>query len=166
MKQTIQQALHHPRHLGLMLGLTLLSLSSSAGSVLAQAADIPRADRNGDFRTARVRGNRGDYPHRHWLVVDRGAGGLNCRAANGEVMLTLNYGSVINSRFEGGAGYENDTGEAIDLVNGQPWLSVEVTAFDIRQQVTSELAEKYQCYVRANQRFIAPINPSSLEDQV
>ena len=132
----------------------------------AQAADVPKADRNGDFLTARVRGNRGDYPHRQWLVVDPGAGGLNCRTAEGEILVTLRYGSVVNSRFEGGAGFENDAGEAIDLVNGRPWLSVEASLLDIQQRVTPEQAETYRCYVRANRRYIAPINPSSLEDQI
>ncbi|MEO0867644.1 MAG: hypothetical protein AAFY17_04180 [Cyanobacteria bacterium J06642_11] len=131
---------------------SLFLLCVGATVAQAQMADVPRFDANGDFLSARVQGNRGTYPHRQWLVIEPDASGLNCRNANGDVVVTLAYGAVIDSAFE--------DGEAITQVNGRPWLKVTTSLMDVRQ-TANDFAVSYTCYVRANQRYIAPINPDT-----
>ena len=126
---------------------------SVATAAQAQMADVPEFDANGDFYSARVRGNRGYYSHRQWLVVEPDEAGLNCRSARGNVVLTLAYGAIVDSVFE--------SGDAIQLINNQPWLKVKVTAMDLRRQVSEEFAAVQTCYVRANQQYIAPLNPDT-----
>lgn len=121
-----------------------------APAAQAQMADVPDFDANGDFLSARVQGNRGTYPHWQWLVVETDEAGLNCRNANGAVVVTLAYGAVVDSVF--------DTDDAIDLVEGQPWLKVTANGVDLSRRVVDRTAVAYTCYVRANTRYIAPIN--------
>ncbi|MBE9068267.1 hypothetical protein IQ260_16570 [Leptolyngbya cf. ectocarpi LEGE 11479] len=119
----------------------------------AQMANVPNFDTNGDFLSARVQGNRGTYPHWQWVVVETDAAGLNCRTANGVVAVTLAYGAVVDSVF--------DTEDAIELVDGQPWLKVTANVFDLNRRVVGERAVSYSCYVRANTQYIAPVNPDT-----
>ena len=118
----------------------------------AQMADVPRFNADGDFPSARVQGNRGTYPHWQWLVVETDEAGLNCRNAYGEIVVTLAYGAVVDSVFAGD--------EAIESVNGQPWLRVKASDMDLRN-VASGRADSYTCYVRANTQYITPINPDT-----
>ena len=138
----------------------LLALIVRADVAWSQAADVPEFDTNGNFRSARVQGNRGFYPHEQWLIVDRDPEGLNCRDGSGAVALTLYYGAVVASNFE----HQGD--DPIDIVNGQAWLRVEANIVDVQRRITAERAASYICYVRANARYIAPINPSSLSDRI
>ena len=89
------------------------------------------------------------------ILVDTDPAGLNCRNTRGTVVLTLNYGSVIDSVFE------NAQGNAIELQSDGPWLRAKVSSLDVLRRVTDEIAETYICYVRANTKYIAPINPDS-----
>ncbi len=143
-----------------MKKLSILLLTSPlavmvAGLAQAQMADVPRFDSNGNFGSARVQGNAGTYQHRQWLVVDTDPAGLNCRDTRGTVVLTLDYGSVIDSVFE------NAQGDAIELLPDGPWLRAKASSLDVLRRVTDEIAETYTCYVRANTKYIAPINPSN-----
>lgn len=119
----------------------------------AQMSDVPSFDANGDFRSARVLGNRGYYSQWQWLVVETDETGLNCRNANGTVVLTLAYGAIVDAVF--------DNGDAIQLINGQSWLNVNVSAMDLRRQVADDFAVIQTCYVRANNQYIAPLNPDT-----
>ncbi|MEM6253043.1 MAG: hypothetical protein AAF821_08980 [Cyanobacteria bacterium P01_D01_bin.156] len=116
-------------------------------------ADVPGTNANGDFLSARVQGNRGTYPHWQWLIIEADKAGFNCRDANGDVVVTLAYGAVVDSVF--------DQGDAIETVDGRPWLKVRASLMDVRQRVTDSVAISYTCYVRANQQYIAPINPDT-----
>ncbi|MEM9264079.1 MAG: hypothetical protein AAGA46_00990 [Cyanobacteria bacterium P01_F01_bin.13] len=116
-------------------------------------SDVPSFDANGNFLSARVFGNRGRYPHWQWLVIEPDKDGLNCRNENGSVVVTLAYGVIVDSVF--------DNDDAIELVNGRPWLKVNVSSMDLRHRVTDEVAATYTCYVRANRKYIAPINPDT-----
>ena len=136
-----------------MVLVSLLWAFSVANVAQAQISDVPSFEANGDFLSARVRGHRGTYPHWQWLVIEPDLEGLNCRHANGDTIVTLAYGTVVDSVFE------ND--DAIALVNGQPWLRVSASSLDIRRQVIDQAAETYTCYIRANTRYIAPINPDA-----
>ena len=133
--------------------VSLLWTFSVATMAQAQMADVPKFDVNGDFLSARVLGNRGYYPHWQWLVVEPDAAGLNCRDVNGAVVVTLAYGAVVDSVF--------GDGDAIELVDGQPWLKVSANVMDLRRRVVDEHAIAYSCYVRANNRYIAPVNPDT-----
>lgn len=124
---------------------------SCATAAQAQMADVPRFNTDGDFFSARVQGNRGTYPHGQWLVVESEDPGLNCRDVYGDVVVSLAYGAVVDSVF--------DTDDAIALVAGQPWLKVRASQMDVLQ--VNGLAASYTCYVRANRRYIAPINPDT-----
>ena len=125
----------------------------------AQMTDVPSFDRNGDFVTALVQGNRGAYQHKQWLVIDTDVNGLNCRNINGFVIVKLAYGSVIDSEFE-------PDGDAIEIVNGRPWLKVSASSFDVQHRVVNRVSETYTCYVRANTNYIAPINPDAQDNQL
>lgn len=143
--------------------ILLLSATLSfwlAGSVQAQMRDVPSFDHDGNFWSAIVEGNRGVYPQVQWLVVDTDPVGLNCRDENGSVVRTLRYGSVMDAVFD------DEAGHAIALKKDGPWLRVKVSTLDVSTQVTDEIAEMYTCYVRANTRYIAPINPDSLNNQI
>ncbi|MBT9311763.1 hypothetical protein [Leptothoe kymatousa] len=125
----------------------------SATTAQAQMADVPNFDENGDFITARVRGNRGTYPHRQWLVIEPDRTGLNCRNSNGDIVVTLAYGAVVDSAFH--------SDDAISRINGSPWLKVNANVLDVRHIVVNEAAVNYTCYVRANNQYITPINPDT-----
>ncbi|MBT9315672.1 hypothetical protein [Leptothoe spongobia] len=132
---------------------SLLCVFSMATAAQAQMSDVPAFDTDGDFHSARVRGNRGYYSHRQWLVVEPDVEGLNCRNENGTVVLTLAYGAIVDSVF--------DNGDAIRSINGQPWLKVNVSAMDLRRQVADDFAVVQTCYVRSNNQHIAPLNPDT-----
>lgn len=130
---------------------SLILVCAWSTGVQAQMADVPNFDANGDFLSARVQGNRGTYPHWQWLVVETDAAGLNCRNANGDIVVTLAYGAVVDSIFS--------SEEAIEFVEGQPWLNVRANLMDVRR--VDDVAISYNCYVRANSQYIAPINPDT-----
>ncbi|MDJ0713938.1 MAG: hypothetical protein QNJ54_06935 [Prochloraceae cyanobacterium] len=131
-----------------------------ASPVQAQMADVPNFDSFGNFRSAFVMGNAGRYQHRQWLVVDTDSAGLNCRDSRNNVILTLSYGSVIDSVFD------RPRSDAITVRSGQPWLKAEVSLLDVQRRITDEIAETYICYVRANTKYIAPINLDSQLNRV
>lgn len=132
-------------------GLTLILLfgtlwGSSMAPAFAQAAEVPTPSRSGDFTTAKVQGNRGFYNNTKWLVTDTTA--LNCRTQPNGSGVTLRWqpGAVVTAVFA-----EEGRGNAIALANNQPWLRVR--AID---PLTNQ--NKGVCYVRANIRYVAPIN--------
>ncbi len=133
-----------------LIGLTL-TLSTPA---LAQMAEVPRPNGRGDFITARVLGNRGTYLQRQWVVVDADPNGLNCRDSSNRALVRLSYGAIIDSVPRGGKS------DAIRTWGGQPWLEVRVQLFDVHKRL-AERRDSYTCFVRANTRYIAPINPDT-----
>jgi len=133
----------------------LLFLCSGTPIAYAQATEVPAFDRNGDFQSSRVLGNRGTYQHQQWLVVDPDPNGLNCRDNQFSVVVTLSYGSVVDAVFS------SNQDNAIRLIGGNPWLRVSASFLDIQTRNTNERSETYTCYVRANREYIAPINPDS-----
>ncbi|MEX0270511.1 hypothetical protein AB3R30_15310 [Leptolyngbyaceae cyanobacterium UHCC 1019] len=112
----------------------------------AQVAEIPVANKAGDFTTARVLGNRGYYRNTHWLVVDPN-GSLNCRATpNGAVTTRLSSGWIVTAAFPA-----NKDGDAIVMGQSGPWLRVIATD-------PLGAGKLPACLVRANRRYIAPIS--------
>ena len=128
--------------------LLLWGFSPSA-PVFAQAAEVPTPNADGDFTTARVMGNRGMYNNSKWLVVDPDPTYLNCRRIpNGEVVTRLPPGATVTAVFNGR--------DAIDFSSGKPWLRVRLDP--------SRFFSRYQgiCYLRANIKYVAPINEDFL----
>jgi hypothetical protein len=143
------------------LQLLLISLASAAlpwAGVLAQRAEIPRADPRGDFFSILIQGQRDPYPQRQWLVVARDPDGLNCRDGRGRVLAVLAYGSVVDSDLSGTAG------NAIVLVAGRPWLRLIVDPFDLQRDLRppAQRNRALNCQVRANMTYVAPLNPDTL----
>ncbi|MGG6296542.1 hypothetical protein ACQ4M4_19290 [Leptolyngbya sp. AN02str] len=126
-------------------------LSGLSVPASAQMAEVPSPNRNGDYTTAVMRGNRGNtYQVTRWLVVDPDPTYLNCRATpNGRVQARLAPGTLLRAVFE-----QND---AVIRQNGSPWLRV-------RPSGGSTVGETSPCYVRANRQYIAPINGDSWLD--
>ena len=124
--------------------LCVLSISSTA---YAQATEVPRPNTNGDFLTTQMQGNRGTYQITRWIVVDRDSNGLNCRTPanrtimNGQIVARFSYGSVLEAVLEPGSTNAIITGD-----NNRPWLQVRFSETE------------GTCYVRANAKYIAPIN--------
>lgn len=150
--------IHQPKQLlaGALAGV-LTGLLAQGGSAVAQIADVIRPDPRGDFRTLLIRGPRGTYPQRFWLVVDRDPGGLWCRDSSWRPVVALRLGAIL----------EADLQESMlpALLNRQdvPYLRVRVKPLDILQDTRQgEPGKELSCAVRANMNFLAPIHPDSL----
>lgn len=146
---------------GVRSALLLLISLGMANPLGAQTASVPPPIANGDFVTALQPGNRGNfYPTRKWLVVDPDPTYLNCRVQpNGAVRSRFPPGAILTAVFgETGVGETGvgETGDAVILVNGVAWLRVS-GADPLR------VGEAGICYVRANQRYIAPINEEAIQ---
>ena len=128
---------------GIRLSIMLVLLTSGA---MAQRADPASSDQNGDFHSSLIEGNRGPYQQRYWLVVDPDPNGLNCRSNTG-VVDRFYYGDLLAASLDG----NNDN--AIVTVAAKTFLRV-VDRRGIDGPV--------KCKVRANARFIAPINTDDL----
>lgn len=130
--------------------LTYVTLVVCTGtvSVLAQVPSLlPQPDRNGNYfsNEAPIQGSapRPLMPGSLWQVISFG---LNCRQNAG-----LNYGVV--RQFRQGELLQADVGRGgADEVllnakdkSGNPWM-----------RVRSSQGRDYQCYVRANRRYIQP----------
>lgn len=123
----------------------IATLMAIGQPTVAQVAEVPKPTKQGDFRTAKVMGNRGYYANTSWLVVDQTP--LNCRVSpNGKVQSTLMPGAVIKAVFTG------QNKEAIVLQQGSPWLRVAPKAPNMMS------GQPGTCYVRANLRYVAPIS--------
>ncbi|HAN73519.1 MAG TPA: hypothetical protein DCQ51_02285 [Planktothrix sp. UBA8407] len=134
---------------GITTAITALTLVT--GLAMAQMAEVPRPNTKGDFITAKVQGNRGLYNNINWLVVDPQY--LNCRnTPEGTVKAKLDSGAIMTALFS-----NNGKGDAIVLKNGQPWLKVE-SIHPYGSRLNSGV-----CYVRANLKYIAPINGDYLD---
>lgn len=123
----------------------------------AQSADVIRPGSDGDFRSIEIPGNRGSYPQRFWLVVDRDPRGLWCRDLSGRPSIALKYGSVIRSVDP------SVTASPIKLSQGKAYLQVHVKPVDILYDARLHgRGSTSMCLVRANSSFIAPINSESM----
>ena len=73
----------------MLLIAIITSIFIFEGKAIAQAAEVPNPDINGDFHTAFQQGNRGYYSIEKWLVVQPMRSGdydLNCRyTPNGQL---------------------------------------------------------------------------------
>ena len=158
-----------------MTGLSISSIFFSDYKAIAQVADVPNPDSTGDFSSAFQRGNLGFYTIDKWLVVQpMGSKGedytLNCRyTPNGEIRSRIQRGAIITAVFQGTVNLRrtDPPDSAYDAIfldsNGSPWLRIrglrDELAYPAQPASWDQLGE---CYVRANLRYIAPINPDSI----
>lgn len=135
-------------------------------AALAQYGGVPIADRQGDYATALMQGNLGYYGNAKWLILDNEL--LNCRVApNGAVRSRILAGAIVTAAFRGPVNQQRLTEvtpemDAIVFDNGSPWLRIKGTAaglaFPPEARSASQQFKPGECYVRANRRYVAPIN--------
>jgi hypothetical protein len=158
------------RHL-IVVAITTSTLALSTLGAIAQASDIPIPTNTGDFTSAFVKGNRGYYNVEKWLVVESydPADMLNCRATpNGKVRSQIEPGAIVTAVFKGPANERgrmtpNPANDAIVMSDGSPWLRIRGTRDELAYPVPrTDFSALGECYVRANLKYIAPINNDSL----
>lgn len=121
----------------------------------AQVAEVPTPNAQGDFTTAMLPGTGGKYPNHKWLVIDPDPTYLNCRSEpNGPIKSRLMPGAIITAVFP-----DQGQEDAIVFKHNRPWLRVSGTA-------PFTVGEPGVCYVRANIKYIAPINEDSRRREV
>ena len=155
----------------ILLIAIITSLFVFESKAIAQAAEVPNPDINGDFRTAFQQGNRGYYSIEKWLVVQPMTSGdyeLNCRyTPNGKLRSRILRGAILTAVFQGNKRQPNLPDPATDAIafdsDGLPWLRVkglrDELTYPVRPLTFDYLGE---CYVRANLKYIAPINPDAI----
>ena len=134
-----------------------ISLLIQPGPALAQRAEPPRPDREGNFNSSQVMGNRGLYEVRYWLVVDPDPGGSNCRDPRDGMrpIKKLFYGDLLETDSPGRGKLQ----QAVERYNGLTWLRVRLPNW----RIPSSKSHGYSsCLIRAHSRFIAPVNDSDL----
>ena len=131
--------------------LTLIIATCFARSVIAQtqvARPVLQPDSNGDFfrNTAPISGQvagRQLASGSLWQVVSPG---LNCRSSAGieyEIVRQFSQGEILQADV--GRGGADEVQENARDDRGKPWM-----------RTRSEQGESYNCYVRANSRYITP----------
>jgi len=166
--------------LPILLVAIIFSLFVLEDKAIAQAADVPKPNANQDFNSIFVQGNRGFYAVQKWLVIQSAESGingesLNCRYnPNGEIRSRISRGAILtavfNKTLEGRVPSPHTAADDAIVLdsNGSPWLRVigtrEELAYPVRPLTFDDLGE---CYVRANLKYIAPINPDviNFDDQ-
>ena len=161
-----------------VLWVTVLSVSPlyfDNTKAIAQSADVPNPNQNGDFKTAFQQGNRGFYIINKWLVVQPSNleirdDSLNCRyTPNGKVRSQIARGAIMTAVFRDDQNPRrrnlpdpSDDAIAFDS-DGLPWLRVKGLRDELAEPVRPITVEQLgECYVRANLKYIAPINPDSM----
>ena len=144
------------RNLTRFLVFTLLF---QPGQALAQRTEPPLPDPSGNFNSSQTRGNRGLYEVRHWLVVDPDRNGTNCRKPRDGMrsIAKLYYGDLLETDTPARGGLQ----QAVERHNGRPWLRIRLPRWRIGS-VAERGAGFTTCVIRANSRFIAPVNGSDL----
>ncbi len=147
------------------VGLTHI-LAPLPQAAMAQYGGVPIADRQGDYATALMQGNLGYYGNAKWLIVENEL--LNCRVApNGAVRSRILAGAIVTAAFRGPVNQQRLTEvtpemDAIVFDNGSPWLRIQGTAaglaFPPEARSASQQFKPGECYIRANRRYVAPIN--------
>jgi hypothetical protein len=156
----------------LVVAITTSTLALRTPSAIAQASEVPISTNKGDFTSAFVQGNRGYYSVEKWLVVepynpaDEFGSKLNCRETpNGKVRSRITRGAIVTAVFKGPANESgrttpNPANDAIVMSEGSSWLRIRGTGDELAFPVNPNTLG--ECYVRANLKYIAPINNDSL----
>jgi hypothetical protein len=159
----------------ILLIAVISSLFVLEGKAIAQEADVPKPNGNGDFNSIFLQGNRGFYAVQKWLIIqsvesEANGGTVNCRyTPNGKIRSRIQRGAILTAVFNKTAmgRVPNPHTSADDAIvldsSGSPWLRVigtrEELAYPVKPLIFYDLGE---CYVRANLKYIAPINPDAI----
>ncbi|MEI6330695.1 MAG: hypothetical protein WCP16_15760 [Pseudanabaena sp. ELA645] len=161
--------------LPILLAAIIFSVLNFEDKAIAQAADVPKPNASGDFNSIFLQGNRGFYAVQKWLIIqsvesEANGGTVNCRyTPNGEIRSRIQRGAILTAVFNKTTmgRVPNPHTSADDAIvldsSGYPWLRVigtrEELAYPVRPLTFYDLGE---CYVRANLKYIAPINPDAI----
>jgi hypothetical protein len=161
--------------LPILLAAIIFSVLNFEDKAIAQAADVPKPNASGDFNSIFPQGNRGFYAVQKWLIIqsvesEANGGNVNCRyTPNGEIRSRIQRGAILTAVFNKTTmgRVPNPHTSADDAIvldsSGYPWLRVigtrEELAYPVRPLTFYDLGE---CYVRANLKYIAPINPDAI----
>jgi len=161
--------------LPILLVAIIFSVHNFEDKAIAQEADVPKPNGNGDFNSIFLQGNRGFYAVQKWLIIqsvesEANGGTVNCRyTPNGEIRSRIQRGAILTAVFNKTAmgRVPNPHTSADDAIvldgSGSPWLRVigtrEELAYPVKPLIFYDLGE---CYVRANLKYIAPINPDAI----
>lgn len=152
--------------------LSLISIVASLPpAAQAQYGSIPTPNSQGDYESAFMLGNLGYYGNEKWLILDTDM--LNCRwSPDGDVRSQILPGAIVTAIFKLPASPKRLTEvtpemDAIVLspTTNNPWLHIKGTAtglavppFPNAPWQTKRPHKPGECYIRANRRYIAPIN--------
>ena len=161
--------------LPILLAAIIFSVLNFEDKAIAQAADVPKPNASGDFNSIFLQGNRGFYAVQKWLIIqsvesEANGGTVNCRyTPNGEIRSRIQRGAILTAVFNQTANgrVPNPHTSADDAIvldsSSSPWLRVigtrEELAYPVKPLIFYDLGE---CYVRANLKYIAPINPDAI----
>lgn len=128
-------------------------------SALAQVADVPRADSQGEYTTGIMPGNRGEYTQLTWVNVDKDYH-LNCRDQRGTIVSVFAQGWLMEAAALRGQEviFSIDTEIMNEISGGGKWLRVKTSP--IFSRGNPQTAE--YCYVRAHEKYIRPVNMDSV----
>jgi hypothetical protein len=158
-----------------LLVAIIFSLIIFEDQAIAQSANVPKPNLSGDFSSIFLQGNRGFYAVQKWLVIqpvesEINGDVVNCRyTPNGEIRSRIQRGAILTAVFNQTANgrVPNPHTSADDAIvldsSDSPWLRVigtrEELAYPVKPLTFNDLGE---CYVRANLKYIAPINPDAI----
>lgn len=161
--------------LPILLVAIIFSVLNFEDKAIAQSANVPQPNLSGDFSSIFLQGNRGFYAVQKWLIIqseesEANGGTVNCRyTPNGEIRSRIQRGAILTAVFNKTAmgRVPNPHTSADDAIvldsSGSPWLRVigtrEELAYPVKPLIFYDLGE---CYVRANLKYIAPINPDAI----
>lgn len=135
----------------LIRGAIAVSISLVNTVALAENLLPPIADAKGNYNSINLRTVERSYSEEQllWRVITPG---LNCRenpGLNNKIIRQFSQGDIINARSIGRGGA--DEAMPIQLAaDSKPWLRIKIGEYD-------GIRKYYNCYVRANSRYIAPV---------
>jgi hypothetical protein len=146
-----------------------LTRSNDVNEIVQPSPNLPLRTRSGDWATGYIHSSSGNLPTPHWLIVH--ATPLNCREQpNGRIRANIEPGAIVTAVYPSGTSEQELLGspnvDAIVQANGSTWLRVTGTTPGItplNDHYGNQLTELGVCYVRANARYVAPINPAAMQ---
>lgn len=135
------------------------ALAEDTDSLTELLASPFKPDATGDYQTSQTQGNRGLYEVRHWLVVDTDPEGTNCRSVEDlKPIGRVEFGQLVETDVKR---YGLD--QAVVTREGQAWLRVKKPDWRLPPVVPLDQASPEACLIRANAKFIVPVNVIDLQ---
>jgi hypothetical protein len=146
-----------------------LTRSNASDEIIQPNPTMPLRTRSGDWATGYIHQPSGNLPTPHWLVIHETQ--LNCREQpGGRIRANIEPGAIVTAVYPSGTSEQELLGspnvDAVVQTNGSTWLRITGTTPGItplNDHYGNQLTQLGECYVRANTRYVAPINPASME---